>query len=438
MTAAALSWVNKLYSEIKDRLFFRAEDSVLIIPPNRVYKLNGGGIRLLSHLSEGKGIETFPGLSGEKRIRETELFFTGIRDLFAGSFRGEYDGANPVFEAVPYGFDYTRLPVLAELAVTYRCNNNCSFCYLPETADRKRELTTRECKRIIDIFAEQAKVPFFSFTGGEPLLRRDIEKLTEYAAAKGLTVNLVSNGTLCTASRASSLRKAGLGSAQISIEAADAGLHDRLTGRPGAYRESLRGIEQLQNAGIPVQTNTTVSEQNKEAVLALPRFLRSVGIRRFAANLFIPSGIGRKNASLFLSYTDAVPYIRQLHDEAERCGLTFFWYSPTPYCIYNPLAEGIGNKSCAAADGLLSVSPAGDILPCSSYNEAIGNLLSEDFGDIWFSGRAAYFKHKHFAPKECPGCGSFHACQGACPLYWDFAGTEELHGKGGHHARAAG
>ena len=51
------------------------------------------------------------------------------------------------------------------------------------------------------------------------------------------------------------------------------------------------------------------------------------------------------------------------------------WYSPTPMCLFNPLADGLGNKSCAACDGLLSVAPNGDVLPCSSYPQPVGNLL---------------------------------------------------------------
>jgi len=95
-------------------------------------------------------------------------------------------------------------------------------------------------------------------------------------------------------------------------------------------------------------------------------------------------------------------------------------------CIMNPLANGMGNKSCAACDGLLSISPTGDILPCSSYDEPVGNLLSQPFDDIWNSSRAVFFRNKDYAPAECSGCEEFKACAGACPLYWSALGTREL------------
>ena len=441
-----LNWIDPFFNSVKDRIFFRDTDDVLIVPPNQVYKLNKTGIRMLAHLSSGKGIHSFPGLISAERIDETHAFFKALQALYSTGTVGNDPAALQALESAPYDFNFTRLPILAEIAVTYRCNNSCSFCYLPpRNGTREKELSTKQIKKIIDIFYSEAKVPFFSFTGGEPLVRKDIETLVRYAAGKGITTNLVSNGTLCTPNRARALKNAGLGSAQLSVEAPEAGLHDTLVARKGAFYETLKGLENLQDVGIPVQTNTTLNAANAEAVLTLPGFLAEQRIKRFAVNLFIPVGTGRLHPELFLSYSDAGAYIRKLSIEAERYGQTFYWYSPTPYCIFNPLAEGLGNKSCAAADGLLSISPRGDILPCSSYHRTLGSILNDGFEKIWFASRARYFKEKKYAPAECGGCSSFLACQGACPLYWDFAGTGELtvsktaasRGQVGKYARSA-
>jgi radical SAM protein with 4Fe4S-binding SPASM domain len=118
-------------------------------------------------------------------------------------------------------------------------------------------------------------------------------------------------------------------------------------------------------------------------------------------------------------------------------GLVFYWYSPTPHCLYNPIARSLGNKSCAAMDGLISVSPTGDVLPCSSYPKPMGNLLRDGFRAIWFSEGARHFKQKEYAPAACAGCGSFRACQAACPLYWDRVGTAEIRNPAAAVAAAA-
>jgi radical SAM protein with 4Fe4S-binding SPASM domain len=295
------------------------------------------------------------------------------------------------------------------------------------TSGRKRyaELSTDEWKKIILIFRDEAKIPFFSFSGGEPLIRKDLEELIAFASESGLEVNLVSNGTLADSTRSASLYRAGLRTAQISVEAPDRMLHDRLTGRVGAFDQTIAGIKNLMDMGISVQTNTTITALNRESVLQMPTFLAGLGIRRFAMNMYIP-GTGSPRNDLFIGYDEIGAVVDRIRKMAYNEGLVFYWYSPTPFCYYNPIARGMGNKSCAAVDGLLAVAANGSILPCSSWDEPIGNLLEKPFRELWFSERAQFFKHKHFAPESCKSCTSFIACQGACPLYWRAYGTRAL------------
>jgi radical SAM protein with 4Fe4S-binding SPASM domain len=287
-----------------------------------------------------------------------------------------------------------------------------------------------EAKQVIDVFVRDAQIPFFSFTGGEPLLHPDLEAMIRHARRRGLEVNLVTNGTLADPARARSLARAGLRTAQVSIEAPEADLHDDLTASPGSFERTLAGIANLRSAGISVQTNTTVTALNVDRAPWMPGFLKSLGIGRFAMNLYIPSvgapAVGIAADPLFFPYSRIGAVIDAVRGAARAEGLVFNWYSPTPHCLYNPIARGLGNKSCAAMDGLLSVSPTGDVLPCSSYPKPMGNLLRDGFRQIWFSEGARHFKRKEYAPAECAGCGNFRACQAACPLYWDRAGTAEI------------
>ena len=423
-----LDWVDDFFSRISNYLLLRDEDDILILPPNRVYKLNPTGRAMLRHLERGRSIRGYPGLLPGSRAEQVNTFFSNLKAAYEGKL-SDPDSASSV-ERRSFTFDFTRLPVLGEIAVTYRCNNRCTFCYAA-CGDRMpgetgRELSIRRLKRVIEIFRHDAKIPFFSFTGGEPLLRKELDTLVAYAGAKGLRANLVSNGTLATRERSRSLHDNGLLTAQISLESQAEVVHDRLAGVPGSWTQTLRGIENLMNAGISVQTNTTITGENIDTLFEFPSFLRGIGIERFAMNLFIPTGTGVRNHRLFVPYSAIGPVIDGIRHEAAANELTFYWYSPVPHCHYNPLAKGLGNASCAAMDGLISVSPVGDVLPCSSYPEPIGNLFKASFTDIWFSERAGYFKNKLYAPEECDGCGRFSACQAACPLYWRYAGTEEI------------
>ncbi len=428
--APDLSWVDDFWARAGEHIFCRTDDGVLILPPNRVYKLNPTGASLIEYLKRGGSMRALR-LPSEEAARDTALFFGDLAALYRGD-----QPVNGTVGAELYSFSFTRLPVLGEIALTYRCNNACRFCYAGCGAGTVRDLktaspqttrperTTADYKRVIDIFADDAKIPFFSFTGGEPTLRDDLEELVAYSLSRGLITNLVTNGTLIDDARAASLKAAGLGSAQVSIEAPDAETHDLLAGRSGAFAETLAGIAALRRAGVPTQTNTTITRANIDLVRAMPAFLLSLGISRFAMNLFIPTIPGPWADKLFVPYEEIGPYVDEVSKAARALDMTFFWYSPTPFCTYNPIARGHGNKSCAAADGLISVAPDGAILPCSSWDEPIGNLFDQPFSALWFSERARFYKEKHFAPEPCRTCASFTACQGACPLYWRYTHTE--------------
>jgi radical SAM protein with 4Fe4S-binding SPASM domain len=445
-TLDSLAWIDDFFRQSREHIFAREEDGVVILPPNQVYKANATGIAIVRHMLAGGRVADIPGIDEEERGRQVAAFVSDVRNLYLGLPAD--DGRAP-YETVPYSFQYTTLPILGEIAVTYRCNNACAFCYAgcgtqgcgtqgcgtqscgaptPLGLSGGREMSLAEIERVIRLFKEEARIPFFSFTGGEPLLRNDLEDMIRFARHIGLQVNLITNGTLATARRAAGLFRAGLRTAQVSLESPDPETHDALTARPGSCRQTLEGIRALQKAGISVQTNTTVTARNAADAPRMPGFLKGIGVSRFAMNLYLPPAGGDTETArqLFVPYARAGAIIEAIRAAARAADMVFYWYSPIPHCHYNTIARGLGNKSCAAMDGLLSVSASGDVLPCSSYPEPMGNLLTADFREIWFSERARFFKHKEYAPSECAGCNSFTACQAACPLYWRYAGTAEI------------
>ncbi len=419
-----LRWIDDFISKIKKYIFVREIDNVLILPPNKVFKLNKTGLQLILHLFSGKKISRFPGIEKGERAEQVHYFFCDLKAFYTGC-GGDPDNRKASMR-IMFDLNFTKLPILGEIAITYKCNNTCLFCYADCDSEQSQQLALEDIKKIINKFKTDAKIPFFSFTGGEPLLRRDLEKMISYAVSKGLQTNLITNGTLADKKRAKSLYKSGLRTAQVSIESHKENQHNLLTNSADSFKKTISGIRHLQDAGISVQTNTTLCKINQPEIEQLPVFLKSLGINKFAMNLYIPSGRGLIHSKLFYPYSETGPVIEKIRKQAAIHGLTFFWYSPIPHCHYNPIARGLGNKSCAAMDGLLSVSPNGDVLPCSSYPESMGNLLKDNFESIWYSRRAQFFKNKKFMPSECTGCEKFNACQSACPLYWKYAGTGEI------------
>ena len=418
--------IEEKFNSIKDKIYVREEDSTIIVPPNQVYSLNKTGIRLIHSLySFENNIQKL--LKGrkeeekEKILNDINSFLDSILDLIKENINEE-DSSGIEFEEFKKGF-YT-YPVLSEFAITHRCNLRCKFCYLENY--NTPEMSTKKAKKIILKLKNEAKVPFISFTGGEPLLRTDLEELIKYANSIGLKVNLISNGTLLTKERVISLKKAGLRSAQISLESPDEKIHNFLTGAK-TFHLTVKGIKNLVKEGIYVHTNTTINKTNYQSMYEYPKFIKNeLGIKKFSANIIIPVGTAKKNKELWLNYSEIGPIIDKIKEESEKEGVEFIWYSPLPYCIYNPIAKGLGSKSCAACHGLVSIDPEGYINPCSSYPERVGNWLKKDFKKIWFSKEALFFRNMEYLPEICQNCEYKEICAGACPLYWKERGYEEL------------
>jgi len=423
-----LFWIDGFIKEIRPYIYVREEDSLLILIPNQAHKLNRTGLLMLMRLLGGASVADImkDAPDSDEARRQIHAFFCDLRAAVMGCLR-ENSGRLAV-EEVEYKPPLNTLPILSEIALTYQCNLHCQFCYAGGLSPRYPEIDTPSLEKMIDIIYHEAKVPSVSFTGGEPTLRNDLEALISHAVRTGLRINLITNATLIDEKTACLLKDAGLHSAQVSLEASNATLHDRLTGVAGSFEKTLRGIEFLRAAGITTHTNTTLNALNApDAANGFIPFLKSLGLDRFSMNLMIPCGMATcHRGELGLKYMQLPPLLRAIKIKARDAGLRFMWYSPTPYCIFNPIAEGLGNKSCAACDGLLSIAPDGSILPCSSYDEPVGNLLSESFAKLWRGKKSRFFKKRKYMPRECRGCEHTDICAGACPLYWQTEGTAEL------------
>ena len=420
-----ISWINEFVEKIKPYVYVREIDRLLILIPNQAYKLNNAGVSILNFLFKGHSIEEFLAFVGDSEEKRHELhyFFCDLRAAVSGCLR-----ENEQREAISYyefNGAFTEYPVLSEIAVTYRCNLKCDFCYVGDK--NYNELNTSDMKKILFKIFKEAHVPSVSFTGGEPLLRRDISVLIEYASKIGMWTNIITNGTLLNKNLVAELKSVGLSSGQVSIEGPNQNIHDNITGITGSFEATIKGVKLLQEAGIPVHTNTTVSRNNLNQLEDILLLVKSMGLNRLSMNLIIPCGTARNRSDIWVSYSEIGDHVLNLKRRADNEGIKFLWYSPVPMCKFNPISHGFGNKSCAAITGLLSLDPMGNIIPCSSWRSPVASLLKQSFQDIWQLPMLSYFKNIEYAPEECHGCLEFDICKGACPLYWAACGKKELH-----------
>jgi radical SAM protein with 4Fe4S-binding SPASM domain len=427
-TTPDLSWIEPFVDRIRPYVSVRLEDNVLIRMPNECFKLNRTGARLLHFMLNSGRLRT---ILKERRHDENappqiNEFFTALSLMLGHNLCERFH--SDAIERVGFELGYIELPVLAELAITDRCNVKCRFCYGACPNDTggssaksgpEYELSTPEFKRILQIIRKDAGVPSVSFTGGEPMLRKDIFELIRHAHRKlNIRVNLITNGTLITEPVAKKLRAAGLSSAQVSIESPDAAVHDALTQVSGSHARSVRGLLALKQAGVLAHPHGTLCAENAESLTRMPQYAKTLESDRFSLNMLIPVGRG-VDSTLSVRYADIETLVRPIAAAARQAGIEFMWYAPTPMCLFNPVANRLGNKCCAACEGLLAIDPRGNILPCSSWKEPIGSLFEHDFKSLWFGERARFLRAKEAAPRECDGCEDFAVCNGACPLYFD-------------------
>lgn len=307
-------------------------------------------------------------------------------------------------------------PLRMDLALTFRCQNNCIHCYAggPHETD---ELSTDQWKRVIDKL-HSIGVFILTFTGGEPTLREDLPELLLYAENRGAVTGLITNGRrLKDKSYVEQLEKAGLDFVQVTLESHKPQIHDKMTATKGSWKETLAGIKNALQTKVYVTTNTTLSKYNASEFLQTMDFIKELGVGAFGCNSLIYSGkaseISKEFALPLETLNELMPKIR---DKANQLGLRFLWYTPTQYCRFDPVKLGLGVKSCTAANVNMCVGPNGDVYPCQSYFESLGNLLKDDWPKIWNNPLSVKLRNREYVEPKCKDCPQLQICGGGCPL----------------------
>jgi len=307
-------------------------------------------------------------------------------------------------------------PYRMDLAITYRCNNRCLHCYTGGPRET-RELTTQQWfKAMGKIF--KLGIPHVVFTGGEPTLRDDLPRLIAYTQEIGLVSGLVTNGRrLKDEAYLKSLLDAGLDHVQVTLESHDPKVHEKITGVEGSWDETVQGLKNAIASPIYTITNTTLNQYNVDGVLETIDFINNLGLRQFACNSLIYSGKAPEIAKDFaLDEASLEPVLTQIRDHARKLGMDFTWYTPTEYCVLNPLQLELGMKSCSACRISMCIEPDGTVIPCQSYFAPLGNILKDDWKKIWLNPLCIKLRTRGYVQEKCHDCPSLNVCGGGCPL----------------------
>ena len=313
-------------------------------------------------------------------------------------------------------------PYRMDLALTYRCNNDCAHCYNARGRNFP-ELTTEQWFKIIDKLWALG-VPHIVFTGGEATLRNDLPQLIEHAESNGQITGLNTNARrLMDETYIQKLVDAGLDHVQVTVESCDGQIHDEMMRTKGAFQQTIAGLKNALNHKLYVMTNTTMLRTNVHTLPDTLDFLADLGVPTIGLNALIYSGNGL-TVGTGLHERELQPILQMAQRRTAEYGQRLIWYTPTQYCHFDPTANHLGIKGCTAALYSMCVESNGDVLPCQSYYQPLGNLLGDSWDSIWNHPLSVRLRERQNLPAKCDGCDLVAECGGGCPL--QFPAAHEL------------
>ncbi|HEY2506594.1 MAG TPA: mycofactocin radical SAM maturase [Streptosporangiaceae bacterium] len=316
-----------------------------------------------------------------------------------------------------YGLD---APICLTWELTYACNLSCVHCLSSSGRRDPAELSTTECKAVIDEL-ERMQVFYVNIGGGEPTVRGDFWELVDYATAHHVGVKFSTNGVKITPDIARKLAASDYVDVQISLDGATPDVNDAVRGQ-GSYELALRAMRNLADAGFAgfkisvVMTRYNVSQLDEFKALA-DSFGAQLRITRLR-----PSGRG---ADVWNDLHPTAGQQRQLYDwllargEGVLTGDSFFHLAG-----YGQELPGL--NMCGAGRVVCLIDPVGDVYACPfAIHDAFlaGNVRGEGgFAEVWRNSELFTDLRRPQAGGACTQCSAFDACQGGCMAAKFFTG----------------
>ena len=357
-----------------------------------------------------------------------------------------YCGAVEASDALRYSREAKRMPShLLQFSkdkkpvvvwnMTQRCNLKCVHCYA-QAVDTQGvdEIGTQQAKEIIDDLAAYGS-PVMLFSGGEPLVRRDLTELASHAVERGMRAVISTNGTLITKAKAQELKEIGLSYVGISLDGGRE-VHDRFRGVPGSFDKAMQGVENCQAEGLKVGLRFTVNKRNVAEVPRIFQILKDMDIPRVCFYHLVYSGRGSELIGEALDHQGTRELVDLILDNTQELFdagrpkevLTVDNHADGPYIYLRLLKENPEraqevhellqlNEGNNSGRGIGCISWDGSVLPDQFWrHQVFGNVLERPFSEIWEDPGIELLaklkdKKKHVKGR-CSQCQFLQVCAG--------------------------
>lgn len=303
--------------------------------------------------------------------------------------------------------------------VTQRCNHDCPHCYnaWKNPVDYPAgELPTGETLAMAGKLLDETEASLVTLTGGEPMLRTDIHEIVGFLAERRVTVNLITNGSLLDEVTITQLGPDKISIFELPLLSAERDIHDRMSGRAGAFDDVTLATANLKAASQRVVCVFVATKLNLPTWRETAEMAIALGADGIMFNRFNPGGEGRNNVERLQASPEelagALAVANEIADEYDfpiSCSIAM------PPCLfevkrYPKLTFGF----CAAGTdrAYYTLDPLGNIRPCNHSTTILGNIRETSFAAMADSQLMRDFMAAR--PSFCDDCKLVDQCLGGC------------------------
>lgn len=318
--------------------------------------------------------------------------------------------------------------------VTAKCDQTCMHCYRYNTPTYERELKDElnyeDCCKIIDDFSDTFNnwgMPTqISFTGGDPLLREDIFELLAYAQKRGIGIGILGNPNHLDYETAKRLKDLGVSRYQVSIDGLEE-THDRLRGRKGLFKDTIRAIHVLEDIGIPSVVMFTLSMKNANELIGVIRAVVKEGVSIFDFARIVPIGAGeqlreqmltpQEYRGLLLKVLEEYKYLQENDCQTYFGRKDHLWrllYQELGLLKPLPKDKETIYTGCGIGSVILTILADGTVYACRRLPVEIGKIPEQNMREIFINSPEHNKMRQVENMYKCSKCELLQFCRG-CP-----------------------
>lgn len=348
-------------------------------------------------------------IDGKEDIGDEEFTYN-INDPKTLAYKFDSEGIEGITSTQNYiSQEFSNTPFLwsIQVEITGKCNERCVHCYIPNYCkDSGQDMPIHLFKHLIDEFVEMGGL-HVTITGGEALMHKDFCEMLRYCREKDLEITLLSNLTRLTKETINAIKKYNVSMVNASLYSIDDSIHDSITRIKGSCKKTKNAIEELVRNDIPVQISCPVLQLNKNVVDDVILYAKSLKTKaNVDYNIVAQKDFGTQNLNYRLSLGEMEGVIKQIITNREDY-VRFLEETPL-----DSSKEDDDAHPCGAAFSILSITSNGDVNPCSTWGEVLGNVFKSPLREIWNnSERIKEIRKIRFADfPECQKCDDRDYC----------------------------